>query len=92
MGKYIEHVYNAITGETEVIEREYTTEELAEQARQIKEQNKENIQKELAQLDTQVSRVEEDLIAFTKMPVHSSKQSIISRKQELRKKLQDGEV
>ena len=84
---YIEHIYNAITGETEIIEREYTAEELDQQTQQVIEQQKQVIIAELAQLDTIVSRVEEDLIAFTGMPVVANKQPIIDRKIELRTQL-----
>ena len=80
--------YNPETKETKtIVEREYTAEELAEQATQAIEIQKQAITTELAQLDTIVSRVEEDLIAFTGMPVVANKQPIIDRKIELRTQL-----
>lgn len=86
--KHIE--FNALTGESTIVEdRPYTEEEIAEQARQATEQQIQAITAELAQLDTIVSRVEEDLIAFTKMPIYPSKQIILDRKNELRNLLKE---
>jgi hypothetical protein len=50
---------------------------------------KTSILSELAQLDTQVPRLLEDLIAHTSYAPHTSKQVIITRKQELRQQLVD---
>jgi len=80
--------YNPETKETKtIVEREYTAEELAEQATQAIERQKQAITSELAQLDKEVPRIVEDLIAFTGMPVVANKQPIIDRKIELRTQL-----
>ena len=72
---------------TEEFEIILTAEELAQQAQQAIKQQKQAITAELTQLDTIVSRVEEDLIAFTGMRVVANKQPIIDRKIELRTQL-----
>jgi len=64
-----------------------TQEEVDEYNRQAIEQEKQTITNRLAELDTQISRVEEDIIASIKLPLHASKQAILDEKNELRARL-----
>lgn len=71
----------------EPIEHIVTQEEVDEYNRQQSEQEKQAIINELAQLDTQISRVEEDIINTIQISLHTSKQAVIDRKAELRTRL-----
>lgn len=51
------------------------------------DQRKQIILYELSELDKEISRVEEDIINAIKLPLHTSKQAILDRKNALRLEL-----
>lgn len=96
MSKYIEYIFNALTGETEIIERDFTPEELEEQKRQILQLKIQDIEMQLSELDNIVSREYEDMYesfrklitqgVITSNPLYwdDKKQDAVNKKIELR--------
>lgn len=87
MEKYREQIKNVKTGEIELVERDFTTEELDMLQNHEKYNEIARIKLELSQLDLKVSREMEDLISDNDLTVNDYQKITLARKKELRREL-----